>query len=84
MMSFGLTIKFIAALADLFIPSLLAKILDEAVSAGSRSQIFFWGGIMLVCAFAACGGNIGANRLAAKSAGRITHDIRRDLFKKIS
>lgn len=80
----GVSIKFAATMADLFLPSLLAKIIDDAVPTGSARMIFFYGLIMLLCAAAACGGNIFANRFAAKSSGLITRDIRRDLFAKIS
>ena len=35
---------------DLFIPSLLAKIIDDIVPTGQERLILFWGGIMILCA----------------------------------
>ncbi len=79
-----LCIKFIASLMELLIPSILAKMIDEIVPLGNRKLIVLWGGAMVLCAAVALIGNITANRMAAKSSGRITEHIRHDLFSRIT
>lgn len=81
-MLFTLLLKFVAAMMDLFIPSLLAKIIDDIVPAGNVSLIFVWGGIMILCAVFSVTTNVTANRMAEVSAGGMTEKIRHDLFSK--
>lgn len=86
----GLILKFIGSVAELFLPLLLKWIIDDVAAndALNGDQKLKWtlvlGGLMLVCALAALLGNIFANRLTVKSSGRMTHDLRYDLFKKTS
>ncbi len=82
--AFTLFLKLAAALLDLLIPSFLARIIDEAVPAGDRGRIFFWGGAMLFCAVLSMFTNMYANRTAAKTSGRMTRTLRHDLFRKLS
>ena len=82
--SVTLTVKFTASIMELLIPSILAKIIDDIVPTGDRGKILLWGGVMALCALTALLGNIFANRMAAKSAGNITENIRHDLFSKIT
>ena len=44
-----LFLKFVAAMMDLLIPSLLARIIDDIVPTGQVRLIFLWGGVMLIC-----------------------------------
>ena len=83
-MAWTMFIKFTAAMVELFIPSILARLIDEAVPSGNRGQIFIWGGVMIGCAAAAFITNIYANRMAALTSGRVTLTLRHDLFSKIS
>ena len=77
-----LLFKFIAAMMDLLIPSVLAKIIDDIVPLGDVRQIFLWGGIMVGCAIVSVTINVTANRMAEVSAGKMTRQIRHDLFAK--
>lgn len=77
-----LLFKFIAAMMDLLIPSVLAKIIDDIVPLGDVKQIFIWGGIMIGCAVVSISINVTANRMAEVSAGKMTRQIRHDLFAK--
>ncbi|MGN1180126.1 MAG: ABC transporter ATP-binding protein [Suilimivivens sp.] len=79
-----LFLKFTAALMDLLIPSLLAKIIDDIVPLQNIKLIFFWGGIMIICAIASVTTNVTANRMAEVSAGGMTRAIRYDLFSKVT
>lgn len=77
-----LLFKFIAAMMDLLIPSILAKIIDDIVPLGEVRLIFLWGGIMIGCAVVSITINVTANRMAEVSAGKMTRQIRHDLFAK--
>ncbi len=77
------SIKFLATVAELFIPSLMETIIDEKVPGGELAPILILGGAMLLCAAVSLGGNILANRMSATSAGHITKALRHDLFSKL-
>ena len=79
-----LFLKFVAAMMDLLIPSLLAKIIDDIVPTGQVRLIFLWGGVMLVCAVFSVTTNVTANRMAESSAGGMTRRLRHDLFSKVT
>lgn len=81
-MAVTLLLKFIAAMMDLLIPSILAKIIDDIVPLGEVKQIFLWGGVMIGCAIVSITTNVTANRMAEVSAGKMTRRIRHDLFAK--
>lgn len=80
----GLTIKFIGTIMDLFLPYILAHIIDDVVPTGNINEVYFWGFVMLIVSAIALIGNIVANRMAAKVARNATRAIRHDLFTKIS
>ncbi len=86
----GLVLKLIGALAELFLPFLLEYIIDRVVAVPTYTndekvtKIIIYGVLMAVCAFTALFSNIWANRLTVKSSGNMTHDLRYDLFSKIS
>lgn len=83
-MMLTVAVKFFATLMDLIIPFLLAKIIDKAVPAQDRQQIYSWGAAMLICAILSIISNIFANRSAAVTSGKITQKLRHDLFSRIS
>ena len=83
-MTVGLIIKFFASMMDLVIPSLLEKIIDDVIPQKDTRLIFFWGGMMVLCALLSITSNITANRMAATSAGKVTLALRHDLFAKTS
>ena len=82
-MSVGLLIKFFGTVAELLLPWMLSVILDEAVPAGALGGILFWGGLMVLCAAAALGGNVIANRLACSTSRDVTRRLRHDLFARV-
>ena len=67
---------------DLFIPWILAYVIDSVIPVGSLRLIFAWGGVMLVCSILAVSFNIIANRMASRVASDATQIIRHDLFAK--
>ncbi len=84
----GLILKFIGAVAELFLPLLLEYIINNVATnaelneASKRNMIIYLGIAMLGCSLAALLGNVFANRLTVKSSGNMTHDLRYDLFSK--
>lgn len=76
-------IKFVGTAMELLIPYLMEIMLDVKVPAGNLTDIYIYGGLMLLCAAACLGGNILANRMSAVSSGRITKAVRHDLFHKL-
>ena len=76
-------IKLLGAGLELMIPYLMEIILDDVVPAGQKNMIFVYGAGMLLCALGCLAANVIANRMSAKSAGRITLSIRHDLFEKL-
>ena len=81
-MSVGLTIKITATMLELALPYILNYILKNVVADGKISLVIYWGLLMMVCAFAACVGNIIANRMAARVARNFSESVRKDLFDR--
>ncbi len=79
----GLAIKFVATYVELQIPKLMQVVLDEKVPAGLEKEIYLFGGLMVVCSVVAMVMNITANRMASRTAGKITRRLRHDLFDKL-
>lgn len=82
----GTVIKFIGSIMDLFLPYILAHLLDNVVPKakinGNLRMIFIWGGVMIICAAVAWIGNIVANRIAASTTRDAVKQMRSDLFRK--
>lgn len=82
-MTVGILIKFTAAILELVLPLLLARVIDVSVPAGDRSSIWYLGGVMAALAFAAAAANITANRMAAWVSMQTTLALRHDLYRRI-
>ena len=76
------TVKFIATFAELFLPSTLSYMVDTLAPAKDVKKMVIFGLIMVLCALVALVGNITANRMAAKTASRITQRLRHDVYVK--
>lgn len=83
-MTWTMVVKFFAAMMDLLIPFILARIIDHAVPSGKAGNVYMLGGVMLLCAVLSVFSNIYANRIAAVTSGKITRSLRRDLFDKLN
>nr|WP_320024412.1 ABC transporter ATP-binding protein [uncultured Acetobacterium sp.] len=82
-MAFGVFFKFTGSIMDLIIPSILAYIIDQVIPLNQQLPIFYWGGVMVICAIIGMVFNIIANRMAARVASDATEVIRHDLFAKV-
>ncbi len=83
-MAVGLAIKTVGTVVELFLPWILAYMVDTVRPTGDRRAIYIWGGVMLLLAAVAVSFNIIANRMASAVAREATRNIRHDLFQKIS
>lgn len=80
----GTLIKIVGTMMDLFIPYVLAHLLDNVVPTKDQGRIFFWGGAMILFSILAFLFNVLANRMASLVACDTTREIRHDLFARIS
>ena len=83
-MSGGLAVKFVGTIMDLFLPWILAYMIDHVVPQRNMGLIGLWGVVMVVCSILAVTMNIVANRMASAVGRDVTRTMRHDLFKKIS
>lgn len=81
---YGFIIKFIGTLMDLFLPWILAYMIDSVIPSRNRTNIYLWGLGMITCSLIAVALNIIANRMASKVSSEATEVIRHDLFHTIS
>ena len=86
-MLFGLFVKICGTVAELFMPWILAHILDDVIPAtktsGSMNSMIFWSFMMLLMAVLARNFNVFANRKAAEVSKNTIFILRNDLFEKI-
>ncbi|MBE5759060.1 MAG: ABC transporter ATP-binding protein [Clostridiales bacterium] len=83
-MIIGTSIKFIGAVMDLFIPYILAYIIDNVVPQKDPKLIYLWGAGMILFSVLAWVTNVNANQRASRIAADATRAIRHDTFSKIS
>ena len=81
-MSLGLGIKILGTVVELALPLILSYILGTVILSGDVWRIVLFGGLMVLCAAAACVLNIVANRMAARVARNFSEKIRHDLFER--
>jgi len=86
-MLFGLLVKIAGTVAELFMPWILAHILDDMIPQakldGNLNRVFLWGAMMLLMAVLARNFNVFANRKAAEVSKNTIYTLRNDLFQKI-
>ncbi|MBR2986501.1 MAG: ABC transporter ATP-binding protein [Clostridia bacterium] len=80
----GTLIKIVGTMMDLFIPYVLAHLLDNVVPEKNSLKIVFWGCAMIVFSILAFLFNVIANRMASLVACETTREIRHDLFARSS
>ncbi|MEG1559700.1 MAG: ABC transporter ATP-binding protein [Clostridia bacterium] len=83
-MSLQFVIKFVGTIMDLLLPMLLSYILDDIVPTNDMGMVYFWGGIMILCAVVALIFNVWANRMSTVLSRNFTQQYRHDLFVKIA
>jgi len=82
-MAFELFVKLSGTIVELFLPWMLARMLDVYVPLADVGRIVLWGVLMAASSGAALFLNVYANRLSTRIARDFTRALRRDLFGKI-
>lgn len=82
-MALGFVIKFFGTIMDLFLPWILAYIIDSVIPTGNIRLIYLYGVVMVLCAVGAFVMNVTANRMASAVSRDTTRTIRHDLFARI-
>ncbi|WP_208560347.1 ABC transporter ATP-binding protein [Marinilactibacillus kalidii] len=80
----GLSVKFVGTIMDLFLPLILAYIIDSVIPTGNINRVLLWGGAMVLCSIIAVTLSIKANRMASGVARDAVEQIRHDLYEKIT
>jgi len=89
MLTVSLTFKSVGALTDLFLPWIIAYMIDttipnlQADSSTDLMPLYLLGGLMVVIAFLGLFLNVAANRKAEMIAAITVKGLRHDLFSKI-
>ena len=78
----GFCIKVVGTVTELFLPVIMAYMIDDVAPTRSVLALSLWGVGMLAVAVAAWAGNVIANRMASRVARDTTEHIRSDLFAK--
>lgn len=81
-MGLGLAIKAVGTVAELFLPLIMAYMIDELAPEKNVTRLVIWGIAMLLFALIALFGNVIANRMASKVARDTTERLRNDLFSR--
>ena len=81
-MTFGFIIKFIGTIVELFLPLIMAYMVDYVAPQKEIWLLILLGLGMLALSFVAFFGNVMANRMASKVAKDATNQIRNDLLSK--
>jgi len=85
-LSVSLTLKALGTMTDLFLPFLIAYMIDDVIpvtSPGDRWPLYQVGIYMLIIAFVGWMMNIFANRTAERIAASAIKNLRHELFEKI-
>ncbi len=89
MLVISLSFKSVGALADLFLPWLIAYMIDEEIPRlqenpnSNLTSLYLLGGLMILIAFLGLYLNVAANRKAEMIAALSVKGLRHDLFSKI-
>lgn len=78
-----LVFMFLQALSELYLPTLMADIVDIGIVKGDTGYIFRVGGLMLVVALGGAFCNIVGNFLSSKAAVGFGRDLRSKLFTRV-
>ncbi|MEK5038538.1 ABC transporter ATP-binding protein [Sporosarcina sp. FSL K6-3457] len=78
-----LGLVFVQSLSDLFLPTLMADIIDKGVVVGNIPYIWKIGGIMLLVAALGAAASVTASYYSSQAAMGLGRDIRRKVFKHV-
>ncbi|WP_053958865.1 ABC transporter ATP-binding protein [Sulfobacillus thermosulfidooxidans] len=76
-------LTFFQTLSTLYLPRLMAKMVDQGVVKGNMAEIFAIGTLMLIVTFLAAVFSIGAGYLASKTSAEFGRIVRGQLFRHV-
>ena len=79
----GLSIKSSATIMELFLPWLLAYVIDTIIPTKNITTVVIFGLLMFISSLLALLGNITANRMAARISSDAIENLRNDSYAKI-
>ena len=79
----GLSIKSSAPIMELFLPWLLAYVIDKVIPTKNITTVVIFGLLMFISSLLALLGNITANRMAARISSDAIENLRNDSYAKI-
>lgn len=79
----GLSIKSSATIMELFLPWLLAYVIDKVIPTKNIKTVVIFGLLMFISSLLALLGNITANRMAARISSDAIENLRNDSYAKI-
>ncbi len=80
----GPLFKLLEAVFELFVPLVMASIIDKGITAGNASHIYKMGGVLVLLSIIGLVCSITAQYFAAKASVGFGTSIRRDLFRHIN
>ena len=80
----ALSLTFANALADLYLPTLMARMVDSGVARGDTSTIIRMGGRMLLVVLGSVCCYIGATYLSSRISMSLGRDLRRRIFSTVA
>lgn len=78
------SVKFTGTIMDLFLPWILAYIIDYVIPTRQINHVLRWGFVMVICSIVGVVASIKANRMASGVARDSVRIIRHDLYEKVS
>lgn len=79
----ALSLTLLNALADLYLPNLMARMVDAGVARGDTGTILRLGSFMLLVTLASMASQVGATYLSSRTSMAYGRDLRRELFAKV-
>ena len=76
-------LMFFQSLSELFLPKLMADIVDNGIAQGNTGYIFKTGGIMLLVAGGGAGLAVASMFLSSRVATAFARDLRREIFSHV-
>lgn len=81
---FVIILVFMQSFAELYLPTLMASIVDQGVVPGNVGHIWRVGGLMLLVAAAGAGAAIAATYFSSRTASAFGRDVRTSLFRRVT
>jgi ATP-binding cassette subfamily B protein len=79
-----LALALAQSLASLYLPRLMADIVDHGIVPDDRRQIVIYGGLMLLMAFVSTAASVGSSFFSAKVASGFGRDVRDRIFDRVA